>query len=194
MIGFYPKPPGVETPWLKAKVLAHRTGKITITINGTQYGSLYSSNYPLPILYSPFPFITMHNQEFDIPKKLKSLSQNLVWMSESDYPFDIFTWSNQELEEVNIQKLLQKTNHSLEAPVKVIDIDKFFHRATREQEWYDEEEKETAKKYQALVETLKQNLDNIQVYQVGEVEIDVYIVGKSKSGDWVGLSTKSVET
>ncbi|MEL7246133.1 MAG: nuclease A inhibitor family protein, partial [Cyanobacteria bacterium J06573_2] len=56
------------------------------------------------------------------------------------------------------------------------------------------EERETAKKYQALVETLKQNLDNIQVYKIGEVEIDVYIVGQLKSGDWVGLSTKAVET
>ena len=136
----------------------------------------------------------MNNNEFDIPKKIKSLSQNLLWMSESDYPFDIFTWSNQELEEVNTQNLLQKTNHSLDAPVKVVDMENFFQRATDEKDWYDDEEKETAKKYQALVDTLKQNLDNIQVYKIGEVEIDVYIVGQLKSGDWVGLSTKAVET
>ena len=136
----------------------------------------------------------MDNKEFDIPKKLKSLSQNLVWMSESDYPFDIFTWSNQESTEFNTQNLLQKTNHSPESPVKVLEIDKFFQRATDEKDWYDDDERETAKKYQTLLETLKQNLDNIQVYKIGEVEIDVYIVGQLKSGDWVGLSTKAVET
>ena len=136
----------------------------------------------------------MNNNEFDIPKKIKSLSQDLVWMSESDYPFDTFTWSNQEVKEVNTQNLLQKTHHSLDAPVKVIDVEKFFQRATDEKDWYDSEEIEIAKKYQALVETLKQNLDNIQVYKIGDVEIDVYIVGQLKSGDWVGLSTKAVET
>ncbi|MBV6627331.1 MAG: nuclease A inhibitor family protein [Rivularia sp. (in: Bacteria)] len=136
----------------------------------------------------------MNSNEFDIPKKIKSLSQDLVWMSESDYPFDTFTWSNQELEEVNTKNLLEKTNHSLDAPVKVIDMEKFFQRATVEKDWYDSEEKETAQKYQALVETLKQNLDNIQVYKIGDVEIDVYIVGQLKTGDWLGLSTKAVET
>ena len=136
----------------------------------------------------------MNNNEFDIPKKIKSLSQDLLWMSESDYPFDTFTWSNQEVKEVNEQNLLQKTHHSLDAPVKIIDMEKFFGRATDEKDWYDSEERETAKKYQALVETLKQNLDNIQVYKIGDVEIDVYIVGQLKSGDWVGLSTKAVET
>jgi hypothetical protein len=136
----------------------------------------------------------MNNNELDIPKKIKSLSQDLLWMSESDYPFDTFTWSNQEVKEVNTQNLLQKTHHSLDAPVKVIDVEKFFQRATDQKDWYDDEEKETAKKYQALVETLKQNLNNIQVYKIGDVEIDVYIVGQLKSGDWVGLSTKAVET
>ncbi|MEO1764851.1 MAG: nuclease A inhibitor family protein [Cyanobacteria bacterium J06629_18] len=70
----------------------------------------------------------MNNKEFDISKKIKSLSQDLLWMSESDYPFDTFTWSNQELKEVNTEKILQKTHHSLDAPVKVIDVEKFFHR------------------------------------------------------------------
>ncbi len=136
----------------------------------------------------------MNNNEFDIPKKIKSLSQDLVWMSESDYPFDTFTWSNQELEEVSTKNLLQKTNHSLDAPVKVIDMEKFFQRATAQKDWYDSEERKIAKKFQALVETLKQNLDNIQVYKIGDVEIDVYIVGQLKTGNWLGLSTKAVET
>ena len=136
----------------------------------------------------------MNNNEFDIPKKIKSLSQDLVWMSESDYPFDTFTWSNQELEEVSTKNLLQKTNHSLDAPVKVIDMEKFFQRATAQKDWYDSEERKIAKKFQALVVTLKQNLDNIQVYKIGDVEIDVYIVGQLKTGNWLGLSTKAVET
>lgn len=136
----------------------------------------------------------MNNNEFDIFQKIKSLSQDLLWMSESDYPFEIVSWSNQELGEANIQNLLQKTHHSFDSPVKVIDVEKFFQPATDEKDWYDDEEIETARKYQILLETLKQNLANIQVYKIGELEIDIYVIGQSKSGDWVGLSTKAVET
>ncbi|MEG4058903.1 MULTISPECIES: nuclease A inhibitor family protein [unclassified Microcoleus] len=50
------------------------------------------------------------------------------------------------------------------------------------------------KRFQNLVRVLKQNLSNIQVYQVGNVSIDAYIVGVTDGCDWAGLSTKLVET
>jgi hypothetical protein len=50
------------------------------------------------------------------------------------------------------------------------------------------------KRFQNLVSVLKQNLSNIQVYRVGSVSIDAYIVGVTDGGDWAGLCTKLVET
>jgi hypothetical protein len=32
------------------------------------------------------------------------------------------------------------------------------------------------------------------VYRIGEVNMPVYIIGKSSSGSWLGLSTRVVET
>jgi hypothetical protein len=42
--------------------------------------------------------------------------------------------------------------------------------------------------------TPKDTLDDIRVCRVGEVERDVYIVGKTKGGGWAGLKSKVVET
>jgi len=44
------------------------------------------------------------------------------------------------------------------------------------------------------VETLKSHLTDIKVYRLGERSIDVYIAGKTPSGDLAGLSTKVIET
>ena len=41
---------------------------------------------------------------------------------------------------------------------------------------------------------LKQNLGDLKVFKVGEVNVDVYIVGKTGSGKWAGVRTAAVET
>jgi hypothetical protein len=45
-----------------------------------------------------------------------------------------------------------------------------------------------------MVSVLKQNLSQLQVYRVGSIDIDAYIVGITPGGKWAGLSTKLVET
>lgn len=127
----------------------------------------------------------------DIIEKLKQASSGLQCMSEADYPFEVFEWKGQE---PKAEAVIQQTNHTPDTPVEVVPLDDFFKNATQEEDWYNNEEKETVKRYQALVETLKTNLSDVQVYRLGTVEIDVYIAGKTPSGDLAGLSTKVVET
>jgi hypothetical protein len=113
-------------------------------------------------------------------------------MSESDYPFEVFLWD--DLTSITPEELCPQTGHSPDTPVKVVELDRFCKRAVKEEDWHNEEESAEVKRYQALVEALKQNLKDIQVYRVGECEIDIYIVGVTASGCLMGLSTKAVET
>jgi hypothetical protein len=76
----------------------------------------------------------------------------------------------------------------------MLAVDDFFAIATQEEDWHDKEERETVKRFQNLVSVLKQNLSQLQVYRVGSIDIDAYIVGMTLSGDLMGLSTKLVET
>jgi len=75
-----------------------------------------------------------------------------------------------------------------------VSVDDFFAIATQEEDWYDQEERETVERFQKLVSVLKQNLLQLQVYRVGNTNIDAYIVGVTDGGEWAGLSTKLVET
>ncbi len=127
-----------------------------------------------------------------IATQLKQASNGLLFLSESDAPFEVIHWQTQE--ELTLAKLLQLTKHPPDAPVEIVSVDEFFAIATQEDDWHDEEERETVKQFQNLVSVLKQNLSNIQVYRVGSVSIDAYIVGVTDGGDWAGLSTKLVET
>ena len=128
----------------------------------------------------------------DIVNQLKQASDGLQCMSESDYPFEVFQWEGQEPNTAST--LIQQTGHTPDTQVEVVQLDEFFRNATQEQDWHNDEEKETVKRYRELVETLKTNLSNIQVYRLGTVEIDVYIIGQTPSGELTGLSTKVVET
>jgi len=75
----------------------------------------------------------------------------------------------------------------------MLAVDGFFAIATQEEDWH-EEEQETVQRFQNLVSVLKQNLSQLQVFRVGSIEIDVYIVGVTGGGGLAGLSTKLVET
>ena len=123
--------------------------------------------------------------------KLCSLTDGLLWMSEAEYPFEVFVWN--DLTSITPEELRSRTGHSLDVPVEVIDFEKFFKPAVTVQEWHNEEEKAEVKRYQELLSFLKDNLENVKVYRVGETEIDVYIIGQC-SGQLIGLKTKVIET
>jgi hypothetical protein len=127
-----------------------------------------------------------------IAAQLKQASEGLLFLSETDASFEVIHWQIQR--ELTSAKLLQLRNHPPDAPVEIVSVDEFFEVANAEEDWHDEEERETVQRFQNLVNILKQNLSQLQVYRVGSVEIDAYIVGATPSGDWAGLSTKLVET
>nr|MDZ8061248.1 nuclease A inhibitor family protein [Nostoc sp. EkiNYC01] len=130
----------------------------------------------------------------EITEKLKQASDGLLMLSESEYPFEIFLWSNQAQEPLTNQKLLQLTGHPQETSIEEVELDYFFRNCAQEKEWHDEIQKQNVPKFQSLVKTLKDNLTDIKVYRLGTINIDVYVVGKTPSRDLAGISTKVVET
>jgi hypothetical protein len=125
---------------------------------------------------------------------LKKSTEGLLMMSESDYPFEVFLWEGQVQEPLTSEKLLQLTHHSSDSPVESVDIDYFFRNVAQEKDWHDDDQRLMVKRFQSLVEILKTNLNELQVYRVGAINIDVYIVGKTNSSDLAGVTTKLVET
>ena len=115
-------------------------------------------------------------------------------MSESEYPFEVFFWKNEGQQQINRELILKQTENSFNTPIEFVDLDSFFEIATTEQDWHGSVEKENVTRYQQLSKVLKECLTELQVVRLGTTTIDVYIVGKTPSGDLAGLSTKIVET
>lgn len=128
-----------------------------------------------------------------ISETLEQASQGLMMPSESDYPFEPFVWSGQAMEPLTPEQLLQLTGHPPETPVESIDLDNLFRNVAQPKEWHDTIQQANVVKFQTLMQTLKANLSDLQVYRVGSVEIEVYIVGRNGS-DLAGLVTKVIET
>ena len=125
-------------------------------------------------------------------EKLSEAVKGLLWLSESEYPWQTVYW--QDVNHLNCQTVLQHCNYHPETKIITKTIDSFFKLAMKEREWYDEAERAEVKQYRDLYSLLKNNLEDIKVYLVGEVEIDVYVLGKSDDKEIIGLSTKTVET
>lgn len=134
-----------------------------------------------------------NNQTSELVATFQKLTENLTWMSETDAPIQVFCWQDCSAIETPNQ-LLEQTHHEADTPVEEVELETFFEPAVTEQDWFEDEEKETAAKYRSLLSALKENLSDIKVYRVGEVEIDVYVVGQMESDGIVGISTQVVET
>ena len=115
---------------------------------------------------------------------LKKAADGLLLPSESEEPIEVIAWGG-ETGQLTDQEVLRLSGHKPGDRVEATDLDDIFRDAVAG---------DNAKKFQKLIKTLKDTLDDIRVYRVGEVEKDVYIVGKTKGGGWAGLKSKVVET
>ncbi|MEM1171812.1 MAG: nuclease A inhibitor family protein [Cyanobacteria bacterium P01_H01_bin.35] len=130
----------------------------------------------------------------EIFERLHEAAKDLLWTSESDYPFEALIWEFGEKILLDNEVLLKITKHSLDTPIKVIEFDSFFQGLITHKDWHNSEDADTVTRYQELVRIMKQYLSDLKIYKVGKIEINVYIIGKTDTGDYAGLATVSIET
>ncbi len=130
----------------------------------------------------------------NLKKILTEATGGLLYQSESDYPFEYVEWDLPESQSLTEEQVRRCSGRPPDAPVVVQSLAKLFGRLTEVKDWYGEEETRTAGQYAALKEKLEKELTGIQVFRIGSIETDVFILGKSPSGKWAGLKTKAVET
>jgi hypothetical protein len=123
---------------------------------------------------------------------LTEATQGLFFMSESDYPLEVIRWNGPE--QLSPEYLRNVVGADSSTKVEESNLEEFFRVPAGEQEWKSEEQLAEARKYQRLRQLLEENLTGIRVYRVGEINIGVYVVGRSAEGNWSGISTRVVET
>ena len=123
--------------------------------------------------------------------ELREATRGLTFMSESDYPFEVFDWGKAEPTPEFLRGL---AGGGADAPVETRTAAQFFRAATSEPDWKGADELAVAKRFQALLRLLEKNLSDVKVFRVGTVNIPVYVAGRSADGTWLGVSTRVVET
>ena len=120
----------------------------------------------------------------EIMAEIEEAAAGLLFMSEADYPLEPLRLEGAG--EPDPGRLRELAGQASDAPVEVRSLEEFFRPATSEQPWKAGAELASARRFQ--------NLADVRVYGIGEVNMPVYIIGKSSSGSWLGLSTRVVET
>ncbi|MCA6597109.1 MAG: nuclease A inhibitor family protein [Pseudanabaena sp.] len=125
----------------------------------------------------------------EIIDRLSTLSKDLLFPSESEYPLEPFTWESTSLTPETILTRSQKPADTL---IESITLEEFFAPVTTDEDWFEDEDREIAQRFRDLQAAIA-TLENVQVFRLGKIEIDVYIVG-AIGPDLIGLKTTVIET
>ncbi len=127
-----------------------------------------------------------------LSEQIKIAAEGLYYISESDA--EILPFAGEQASDVTKEELLKQIKSATDSPVEERDIADFFTRLTGIQDWFGDEEKETARKFENLKTVLEQNLRNLKVFKVGKIQLDIYAVGLDSEDKLMGIKTKAVET
>jgi hypothetical protein len=114
---------------------------------------------------------------------LKKASKGLLFPSESEAPLEPFTWKDGGA--LTHERLLELAGAEEGTAVEETELGSLLRTVPPEDKG----------KFDKLAKVLQEQLSGIKVYKVGdEAEREVYVVGKTRTGQWAGLKTSVVET
>lgn len=121
------------------------------------------------------------------------LCSGLYYLSESDYP----------ILPIELDPAIQASSLSPEDVLRqlrpdaiaweTVAVDWFFRNHTQIADWMGPDEKALAGRFQKLLDWLKNPCSEAQVFRIGQIKIDCYIIARSPDG-FIALQTKAVET
>ncbi|RYG75605.1 hypothetical protein EON80_00075 [bacterium] len=126
------------------------------------------------------------------PEPIVKAAEDLTFPSETDAPFTPFFWKSDSSETISAEIVAENSGRAV-SEIKSQSLAALFRPLVAEEDWHNEEEKEAVRQYKTLFEALKTSLENVKVFRIGKVEIDIYVVG-TVTGGYSGLKTQAVET
>ncbi|GAB3275589.1 nuclease A inhibitor family protein [Larkinella harenae] len=136
----------------------------------------------------------MVTEESTPERSLSELVNDLLYPSESDEPVEYVEYPidfEPPLTTEHVRDLLLITP---EIYIEELSEADFWYPAITDQDWYVEEEKERTRRFTELQKRIEQLLNNRQVFRVGDVEMDLCLLGRKEDGHWAGLKTRVIDT
>jgi len=131
-------------------------------------------------------------EDGDLAKQIRKFAKGVYYTSETDAKISLFV--GKKAQAVTKEVLLSQTAKSDDVPVEERDFEEFFSPLTKTQDWFGDEEKQATQKFSGLKVLLEKNLKDLKVFKIGQIELDIYIVGLDEKSILTGIKTKAVET
>ena len=122
--------------------------------------------------------------------ELEKLTSGLLYMSESDSPLSYFELDRAAARQwppSTATEFLEMIGEDSITPTQETPPEKFFEKLSEGNEENEDQVK-------ALRKVMMTQMEDVRCYRVGEIEIEIYLLGKDDSGKVWGLQTLSVET
>lgn len=133
------------------------------------------------------------SNERSLEDKLEELVAGLFYISESDFPVEVFV--GEAADDHSKEELLKQAWHDSGDEIEEIPFSVFFEKLTTVRDWYGDELKERSVKFANLEQELESALEDARVFRIGKIQIEIYVVGvDKKSGKLMGIKTKAIET
>lgn len=130
--------------------------------------------------------------ENELVEKIKNFVTGLYYLSETDA--EILPFRGNKAESVTVEEILEQTENTADTAVEERDFNEFFKRLTEIQDWFGDKETADAHKFAELKKLLEDNLKDVQVFKIGKINLDIYVVGLDAENNLIGIKTKAVET
>ncbi len=122
----------------------------------------------------------------DFTTDIAPVIDGLLYMSESDYPFEIVVYPDAGTGAITPEHMLDLLNLPADTLVEQRTLDQFFtdYLLTGPD----------GARYTQMRQVLEKHLTDLTVMRVGEIQVRVMLVGRTMCGEIAGLQTVSVET
>ncbi|HVE78700.1 MAG TPA: nuclease A inhibitor family protein [Gemmatimonadaceae bacterium] len=128
-------------------------------------------------------------------QRLEAAAEGLLYASEADEPFAFVAFPAAERSDAPLTpQAFARLAGAPEARVEAMDLDTFLARHLDRSDPADAEARRQRPRWRRLATALRETLDDVRVYRVGEVEVGCYVVGWTADGVLAGLRTVAVET
>ena len=124
--------------------------------------------------------------------RLEKACEGLVYLSETDAP--VVPFQGPAVEEVTTEEILTIAGRDEDEPIEEIAVHDLFRKLRTEHEWFSADQRKNAKRFAALEQLISETLDDIHVYRVGRIRIDIFVAGIDEDGKLAGVRTFAVET
>lgn len=138
------------------------------------------------------PKIKKNKKLQNLNEQISETIEGLNYISETDAPIKVFV--GQKTDFVSAENLLLQIGRKKDIRIEEKDFTEFFAPLVKNQDWFGEDERKMTEKFIRLKNLLQQNLISKKVFQLGKIEIDIFVIGLDKDNILRGVQTKAIET